>query len=202
VTKKNKKSARTKKPSGISSLRVPPTKTKDADVLKFQEASRQRLGYVRNFLQLPWGPGRLSLYQGYIDLLMRGEDGRLPARERELLALVTSVENRCEVCVISHASALERMGMDKPMVDLLCVSWRRAGLAPREHALAEFAWRLTTDAAQADESYLDILRDAGLSELEIMEAAQVVAIFNANNRFNSVLGVRVNAQAHEGYRKR
>ena len=94
------------------------------------------------------------------------------------------------------------MGMDKPMVDLVCVSWRRAGLAPREYALAEFAWRLTTDAAQADESYLDILCDAGLSELEIMEAAQVVAILNANNRFNSVLGVRVNRQAHEGYRKR
>jgi AhpD family alkylhydroperoxidase len=55
---------------------------------------------------LPWGSGRLALYQGYIDLLMRGDDGRLPARERELLALVTSVENRCEVCVISHASAL------------------------------------------------------------------------------------------------
>jgi uncharacterized peroxidase-related enzyme len=75
-------------------------------------------------------------------------------------------------------------------------------LAPREHALAEFAWRLTADAAQADESYLGILRDAGLSELEIMEAAQIVAIFNANNRFNSVLGVRVNSEAHEGYRKR
>ena len=52
------------------------------------------------------------------------------------------------------------------------------------------------------QSDLDILRDAGLSELEIMEAAQVVAIFNANNRFNSVLGVRVNREAHEGYRKR
>jgi uncharacterized peroxidase-related enzyme len=197
-----KKNARTKKNNGISSLRVPLTKTRDTDVGKFQEASQKRLGYVRNFLQLPWGPGRLALYQGYIDLLMRGDDGRLPARERELLALVTSVENRCEVCVISHALALERMGMEKPLVDLLCVSWRRAGLAPREHALAEFAWRLTTDAAQADESYLDILRDAGLTELEIMEATQIVAIFNANNRFNSVLGVRVNPEAHEAYRKR
>jgi uncharacterized peroxidase-related enzyme len=197
-----KNNARTNKQNGISSLRVPLTKTKDLDVGKFQEASQTRLGYVRNFLKLPWGPGRLALYQGYIDLLMRGDDGRLPARERELLALVTSVENRCEVCVISHASALERMGMEKSLVDLLCVSWRRAGLSSREHALAEFAWRLTTDAAQADESYLDILRDAGLSELEIMEAAQIVAIFNANNRFNSVLGVRVNSEAHEGYRKR
>ena len=196
-----KKTARTKRHNGISSLRVPLTKTKDPDIRKFQEASQKRLGYVRNFLQLPWGPGRLPLYQGYIDLLMRGDDGRLPARERELLALVTSVENRCEVCVISHASALEKMGMEKPLVDLLCVSWRRAGLGQREHALAEFAWRLTKDPAGADESYLDILRDAGLTELEIMEAAQIVAIFNANNRFNSVLGVRINAEAHAGYRK-
>ena len=34
-----KKSARTKKRNVISSLRVPLTKTKDADIRKFQEAS-------------------------------------------------------------------------------------------------------------------------------------------------------------------
>lgn len=201
MPKKLAKKNAQKKHGGISSLRLPPSKTKDPDILKFQEASQKRLGYVRNFLQLPWGAGRLPLYQGYIDLLMRGDDGRLPARERELLALVTSVENRCEVCVISHASALEKMGMEKPLVDLLCVSWRRAGLGAREYALAEFAWRLTINPEDADESYLDILREAGLTEPEIMEAAQIVAIFNANNRFNSVLGVRVNPEAHAGYRK-
>jgi hypothetical protein len=46
----NKKNARTKKQNGISSLRVPLTKSDDADVKKFQEASQKRLGYVRNFL--------------------------------------------------------------------------------------------------------------------------------------------------------
>lgn len=186
----------------LSSLRLPPAKTSDPRVKALQEASQKRLGYVRNFLQLPFGPDRLALYQGYIDRLMRSDDAVLPARERELLALVVSAENRCEVCVISHAIALERLGVPRRTVDILSLAWRRADITPREKALAEFAWRLTAHAAEADDSYLEGLRAAGLKENEIMEAAQIVAIFNANNRFNSVIGLRVNPEAHDDYRAR
>lgn len=194
------KKPRAGKPAGISSLRLKPAKTREPSVVALQEASQKRLGYVRNFLQLPFGPGRLSLYQGYIDRLMRGDDGILPARERELIALVVSAENRCEVCVISHAAALERLAVPKHTVDILSINWRRAELSRREKALAEFAWRLTVHAAEADESYLDGLRAGGLTDDEIFEAAQVVAIFNANNRFNSVIGLKINPEAHAAYR--
>ena len=37
-------------------------------------------------------------------------DVRLPGHERELLALVVSVENRCEPCVRTHAAALRKYG--------------------------------------------------------------------------------------------
>jgi uncharacterized peroxidase-related enzyme len=188
--------------NGISSLNLKAAKVRDPAVVALQEASKKRLGYVRNFLQVPFGPGRLPLYQGYIDRLMRGDDGVLRARERELIALVVSVENRCEVCVISHATALDRLGVPKSTVDILCINWRRADLSARDKALAEFAWRLTAYAAEADDSYLEGLRDAKLKEDEILEAAQIVAIFNANNRFNSVLGLRVNPEAHAAYRVR
>jgi uncharacterized peroxidase-related enzyme len=124
----------------------------------------------------------------------------LSAVERELLALVVSVENRCEVCIVTHAAALERGGVAKDLVDILAINWRRAGLNRRWKALAKFASRLTLAPAEADESHLEELRSAGLREREIFEAVQVVGVFNYTNRVNSALGVKLNREAHAAYR--
>ena len=79
--------------------------------------------------------------------------------------------------------------MDGVQVDALAISWRRAGLKPRQRALADFAWKLTVRPAEADETWIGGLRSAGLSEEEIFEAAQIVAIYNSNNRINNVIGL-------------
>jgi len=179
----------------FSWLLLPEPTTLEPAVRRLQDESRERLGYVRNFLKLPFGPGRLELYQGYLDRLMRSPDGQLPPLERELLALVTSVENRCEVCILSHAAALEKYGMDRHLVDALALAWRRAELSPRHRALAEFASKLTLHPADVDANLMDGLRAAGLGEEEILEAVQVVAIYNSNNRINNALGMQPNDEA-------
>ncbi|MGN6463577.1 MAG: peroxidase-related enzyme [Pseudolabrys sp.] len=185
----------------LSALRLKKPAKAAPQVKALQDESQRRLGYVRNFLQLPIEADRLTLLQGYLDRLMRSDDAALPPQERELLALVVSVENRCDVCVMSHAVALQRHGLDKSLVDTLTINWRSAALTKRQRALAEFAWRLTARPTEADESYLDLLRRAGLREEEILEAAQIVAIYNANNRFNTVIGLKVNPEAHAAFRK-
>jgi uncharacterized peroxidase-related enzyme len=177
----------------FSWLRLPEPKRFAADVRRLHDECRKRLGYVRNFLKLPFGPGRLALYQGYLDKLMRSDDALLPGIERELLALVASVENRCEPCVRTHAAALRKYGMDGGQVDALCISWRRAGLGRRHRALADFAWKLTVRPAEADETWIGGLRAAGLTEAQIFEAAQIVAIYNSNNRLNNVVGLHPNS---------
>lgn len=165
------------------------------------EESRKRLGYVREFLKLPFEPDRLALFQGYVNRLMRGNDCLLTGQERELVALVVSLENRCEACVITHAGAVAAHGMEQRTVDILLANWRRAPLSPRERALAEFASALTLTPGHADDGWLDRLRTAGLSELEILETVQIVAIFNATNRLNSGLGTKIDAGAHDAMRK-
>lgn len=183
----------------FSWLRLPEHASREPAVQRLQEECRERLGYVRNFLKLPFGPGRLALYQGYLDRVMRGADGHLPPLERELLALVTSVENRCEVCILSHASALKKHGMDRHLVDTMALAWRRAELAPRHRALAEFASKLTLHPADVDATLMGGLRAAGLREEEIFEAIQVVAIYNSNNRINNALGMQPNDEARPGF---
>jgi uncharacterized peroxidase-related enzyme len=179
----------------FSWLRLPELKKLEPAAKQLQDESRARLGYVRNFLKLPFGPGRLALYQGYLDRLMRSADGQLSPLEREFIAMVTSVENRCEVCILSHSSALKKHGMDRHLVDTLCLAWRRAELTPRHHALAEFASKLTLHPADTDPTLMGGLRAAGFSEEEIFEAIQIVAIYNSNNRINNALGMQPNAEA-------
>ncbi len=164
------------------------------------DESQQRLGYVREFLKLPFEPDRLALWQGYINRLMRGKDCLLSGQERELTALVVSLENRCEVCIITHACALQAHGMPKIDVDIVLCNWRRASLSKREHALAEFASFMTLTPGHATETTLDILRKGGLSEPEILEAAQIVAIFNATNRMNSAIGTKIDAGSLAAFR--
>ena len=164
------------------------------------DESQKRLGYIREFLKLPFEPDRLALWQGYINRLMRGADCQLSGQERELTALVVSLENRCEACIITHAVALEAHGMPKDEVDIVLCNWRRASLSKRERALADFAAFMTVTPQKAEETTLDILRKGGLSELEILEAAQIVAIFNATNRINSALGTKIDAGSMKGFR--
>jgi uncharacterized peroxidase-related enzyme len=195
-----KRPARSSKPLvGFTWLRAREPASVEPEVQRLQQECRQRLGFVRHFLKLPFGPGRLALYQGYLDKLMRSVDGHLPLLERELLALVTSVENRCEVCILSHGAALKKYGMDRHLVDTMTLAWRRAGLSPRHRALAEFAARLTLQPADVDESLLEGMRVAGFSEEEIFEAIQVVAIYNSNNRINNAVGMQPNDEARPGF---
>jgi len=162
--------------------------------------SKKRLGYVREFLKLPIEADRLSLFQGYVNRLMRSDDCLLTGQERELVALVASLENQCEACIITHAGALEAHGMTKRTVDVLLCNWRRADLSAREAALAAFSAQLTARPQEASEAALDDLRTAGLSEPEILETVQIVAIFNATNRLNAGLGVKVDGGAFDAFR--
>ncbi len=189
-------------PKRASWLRLDNVTKPAPKIAEMWEESQKRLGYVREFLKMPFEPDRLALFQGYVNRLMRSDDCKLSGRERELIALVVSLENRCEACIITHAGALEAHGMDKRNSDILLANWRRAELSTRERALAEFASNLTLHCDMASEDDLDELREAGLKEDEIAETVQIVAIFNATNRLNAGLGIKVDDGAHEALRRK
>jgi len=181
-------------------LRLPNVTNPAPAIKTMWDESLKRLGYVRQFLQLPIEPDRLALFQGYVNRLMRGDDCLMNGQERELISLVVSLENRCEACILMHAGALTAHGMEKRTVDIVLANWRRAPLSPREMALAKFASDLTVHPDMANESKLNELRDAGLTEAEILETVQIVAIFNATNRLNAGLGVKIEDGSFDAFR--
>lgn len=181
-------------------LRLPPAPPPSQAAADLLAASEAKLGYLRNGQRVQAHWPALLLALDAVSQALKAEGNMLPPRERELLALVVSVENRCEACIFSHAAELRRITGDALLVGTIEVSWRRAGLSLREAALAAYAEKLTRRPAEVEVADIDVLRATGLSETAILEAASVVAYFNLSNRFNSGLGVAANGEAYQAHR--
>ena len=67
--------------------------------------------------------------------------------------------------------------------------YREANLTPRERALCDFAVKLTTLAAEIDETDVEALRAEGLSDPEISDAIQVIGYFNYVTRVADGVGI-------------
>ncbi len=154
-------------------------------------------GYVRNTQRVLAHLPDTLLAQDALSRSLTGEfESGLSNQERELIALVVSVENRCEPCVFGHAAQLRKLSGKPDWVGIIEVNYRRAELTRRERALADYVLKITRAPAEILPDDLKPLRAAGVSETEIIEAAAVAAYFNFSNRVNSALGVEPNHQSY------
>ena len=69
--------------------------------------------------------------------------------------------------------------------------WRTAPLTPLDHALCEFAAKLTHHQHAMTPTDLDALRAHGLDERALHDAVQVIGYFNYITRVADALGVEL-----------
>ncbi|MBN9510194.1 MAG: peroxidase-related enzyme [Alphaproteobacteria bacterium] len=189
------------KATSLSWLRfdAPPPASAETDAIL--AATRASLGYARHQQEvLAYRPRILAALTALGDAVVRDPAGALSAREREVMALVVSAENRCEACVFAHAAALRKLTGQAEWAAAIAVNYRRAELTARERALADYAVKATRGPAEVEPTDLDALRASGISEAGVLEAATVVAYFNFTNRLNSALGIRANSAAYWSHR--
>lgn len=180
----------------ISYLPVPTEDTAHEGVKKLWAKAQANMGFVPNVFQAQSLNGEQFLaWWNYFNLLVNKE-GFLTNAERELLAVVVSGLNRCNYCAISHGAALRYFSEDERKADSVAVNWRHARLTERERALCAYAEKLTLTPAAVVEADLEPLRAAGLTDEQIMEAVQVIGMFNMTNRVSSALGFVPNAEYH------
>ncbi|ONG54795.1 peroxidase [Pseudoroseomonas deserti] len=187
----------------VSWLQLPEAPEPGPAVAGLLEETRQKLGYVRNGQAALLHRPELVLAQEALSRAAnRNPESGLSRTERELIALVVSSENRCQPCVFGHAAALRELTGDDFWVAQVTINHRHAGLSPRERALADYALAITRDPGALEAEALAPLRAAGLSELDILDAAAIAAYFNFSNRINSALGVTANPEAQAAHRGR
>lgn len=162
---------------------------------------RERTGAVHNSaLVAAHNPAVTLAQSAFSAALFDAEGGSLSPRERELIAVVVSAENRCEPCTVGHTAKLRQLTGDGNWVDTLAINYRRANLNARDRALADFALHITRASAEIEEADLAPLRAVGLDDAAIVEAATVAAYFNFSNRLTSALGVKPHAETFGAYR--
>ncbi|AWT35854.1 alkyl hydroperoxide reductase AhpD [Deinococcus arenae] len=180
----------------ISWLAVPDEATAPEGVQKLWAKAQGNLGFVPNvFRAQALNPDTfLAWWHDFNTLVNR--DGHLTNADRELLAVVVSGLNRCVYCAVSHGAALRDYTGDAALADTVAVNWRHAPLTPQQAALCAYAEKLTLTPAHMTEDDLRDLRAAGLIDHAILEATQVIGMFNMTNRVSSALGFTPNAEYH------
>jgi uncharacterized peroxidase-related enzyme len=178
----------------IAWLRVPQESEVPDEVKELWAGPQERLGFVPNVLRIfALRPGLLLRWWAYYDELLRGDSG-LSKAQREMIAVVVSVENRCQYCIVSHSAALRKLTKDPVLVDRLATGYKTAELEPKERAMLDFAVRLTTESHRMTEADVEPLREAGWTDEDVFDIAQVAAMFNFTNRLASGLGWQPNEE--------
>lgn len=180
----------------ISALPLPGADDVPEGVQRLWAKSREVFGFVPNvFVAQALNPEQFQAWWDYFNLLVN-KPGHLSNAERELLAVVVSGVNRCTYCVVSHGAALRHHSGDPVTSDLAGVNWRQASLPAREAALAAYAEKLTLTPAQVTPEDLEPLRAGGLDDHAILEAIQVIGMFNMTNRIATAIAMVPNVEYH------
>ena len=160
----------------------------------------EKLGFVPNVLQsYAHNVDKLNAFTGMYNDLMLGDSG-LSKLEREMIAVVVSSINRCFYCLVSHGAAVRKLSGKPELGEALVMNYRMADVSSRERSILDFAVKMTEASAKIEEVDRQMLRDVGLSDVEIWDVAAVASFFNMSNRFSSAVAMEPNVEYHSASR--
>ena len=183
-------------PDHAMALPVPDADTLDDDLQAYFAKCRDKLGLVPNVLRsYSARPEKLRTFIKLYNELMLGDSG-LDKLEREMIAVVVSSANRCYYCLVAHGQAVRRLSGDPQLGEMLVMNYRVAPLPPRHRAMLDFAWKLTVTPHLMGEEDRQALRDAGFTEADIFDIADVAGFYNMSNRVASAVDMIPNPEYH------
>jgi uncharacterized peroxidase-related enzyme len=125
----------------------------------------------------------------YVHLMI--DPGPLSREEREAIAVVVSAANRCAYGAVHHSEALETVEKDPKALYNLMKEFSTKHESPRSKALLAYAAKLTLDPKSITQDDIKDLRDAGLTDADILRANLIASYFNFSNRIALGLGVEL-----------
>ena len=135
----------------------------------------------------------------HMDMYMTIMYGKSPLKrwQREMIAVVVSINNKCKYCTRHHAEALNAYWKDDDRLEKFIVDFTKANLDEKDILLCQYAEILTISPNEVnEEKHIRPMRNIGFDDKAILDAAQVIAYFNFVNRL--VLGLGVELEGHGG----
>ena len=90
---------------------------------------------------------------------------------------------------MAHGAFLRQHSDDPEMASMVMYDYTKANLEPQLEKILDFATKLTRTPGDMEEADVQTLRDAGLSDEEILSAVMVTCNFNFMTRLADALGV-------------
>ena len=180
----------------ISWFPVPEESELPEDLQGLFRKARENLGFVPNvFRAYSFRPERLSAWFNHYKLLHEPTD-ELSAAEREMIAVVVSMENGCLYCLVAHGAALRETLGDPILADRITLDYRRAGLDERLTAILDYAVKITKEPLECSPDDLDRLRGFGLSDAACWDIVEIASMYNFTNRMSLACGKIPNEEYH------
>jgi uncharacterized peroxidase-related enzyme len=188
--------ARMPQPDHVSALGFSDAASLDDDLKVIWARCVEKLGFVPNvFKTYSLRPQRLRNFIAMYNDIMLSQSG-LSKLEREMVAVVVSSANRCYYCLVAHGAAVRTLSGDPELGEMMALNYRVARLDPRQTAMLDFAWKLTTTPHLVDDADRDALSQQGLSDEDIFDLSETVAFFNLSNRMASATDMMPNPEYH------
>ncbi|MGD9863805.1 MAG: peroxidase-related enzyme [Pseudodonghicola sp.] len=167
---------------------------------KYFDICDEKLGMIPNVLKAnAFDIDKLNAFSGMYNDLMLAPSG-LSKLEREMIAVVVSSMNRCFYCQVAHGAAVRQLSGDPMLGEMLVMNYRVAPLDARQRAMLDFAAKMTTASYTIEEEDRQALRDAGFSDRDIWDIANVAGFFNMTNRVASATAMWPNEEYHAQFR--
>lgn len=168
----------------------------DEDLRKYFQVCEEKIGFVPNVLKAyAKAPNKLRTFSRHYNEIMLADSG-LTKLEREMIAVAVSCANHCYYCLVAHGQAVRQLSGDPQLGEMLAMNYRVAPLPPRQRAMLDFAWKLTTAPMDVGEADRQGLRDVGFSDADIFDIADTTGFYNYTNRVAHATEMMPNAEYH------
>ena len=176
----------------ISRLHVPAEEEVDESVMPMFDFSRKHMGgIVDNWLRaVALSPDILNRANNFLAPMFDTSRGELSLAERELIAVIVSVENGCAYCEAHHLQGLVNAMGDALRARRFALNYRYVDdITERERLLCDASVKITRDASTFSDADVDAMRAAGFSDVGILEAIEIIAAFNYSTKLTIALHV-------------
>ena len=158
---------------------------------------KSRNGYLDNIVMIHGlRPHTLEGHMKLYTSVMHHSGNVLPKPLQETIGLYTSMLNRCAYCVEHHFRGLRRLLQDDDRANRIHQAFGADSFEyefdERERAIFKYVKRLTLSPRDVEREDIEMLREQGLSDAEILEINQVTSYFAYANR--TVLGLGCNTE--------
>jgi uncharacterized peroxidase-related enzyme len=145
------------------------------------DAVKARLGMTPNMMKtMAQSPAVLEAYLNFSSAL---GGGKLNARLREQIALISAEVNGCGYCASAHTAIGKMVGLDE---DAILAARKGTAADAKTDAALKFARAVIVNRGEVSDADLQAVKDAGFSDGEIGEIVANVALNIFTNYFNEI----------------